>query len=107
MIKAKRIICILLCMLTALGVTGCAGGQKAIAKKQFDPISGAYIPASVDKSYADSADEALLAKMEKKLSTAEAELYMSAETFDIAVKDLGSGKIFFSNKAIYTKDFSC
>ena len=105
MIKAKRIICILLCMLTALCVTGCAGNKKTLAKWQFDPISGAYIPSAVDKSYADSADEALLAKMEKKLSTAEAELYMSAETFDIAVKDLRSGKIFFSNKSIYTKDF--
>ncbi len=105
MIKAKRIICILLCILTVLSVAGCSSENLSKAKWEYKPISNAYIPSSASSQLTDSAAEAIIAKMEKKLSNNSAELYISNETFDIAIKDLKSGKIFFSNKAIYTKDF--
>ena len=44
MIKAKRIICILLCILTVLSVAGCGSNNLSKAKWEYKPLDSAFIP---------------------------------------------------------------
>ena len=98
----------LLCLLLALSVLCGCGSQAAVSTegmdKEFTPRNG-YVAdigqAALNGAYTTSTQElAALSKMKKVLSNGDAELYLG-EYYDIAVRNLRTGSVWFSNEAIY------
>lgn len=100
--KLKWIITLSLLLLMAL-LSACSSEKQSVSVSDFSQISNAFISESVLPIDSTNEAENVRLRMKKMLSNEYAELYLGS-SYDIALIDKRTSKVWYSNEAIYSEE---
>lgn len=92
-----------LAMLSAVSLLACSSGSQNVNIPEYTRISNGFINETVLPAEDSAEAEKVRSEMTKMLSNEYAELYMGT-SYDIALIDTRTAKVWYSNEAIYDED---
>lgn len=98
--RIKRTMVSAMALFIALSLGACSFGNQNVSVPEYTQLSNGFINETVLSSQDTTEADEVRSKMTKMLSNEYVELYMG-EAYDIALIDTRTGKVWYSNEAIY------